>query len=600
LPSTTESSAASGVAPRVVFGLLVLATVAAFFVTQRLKRSDPVVRNISLPVFVSPNGDHRKDRAKIAFKLPKADHVTVSIVNAGGDEVRRLADRHLRRGKHYFVWNGRDGSGVVPPDGFYYLRVVLGGQNRGTITRRGVRLVTKPPAARLLSVTPARVSTGGGRAAAPVTIRFSGPSNPPPIFSVFRTDLPGRPKRVAHFLGTRGSTTGTWDGRVGGRRAPAGTYAFAVVARNRAYVRGTSPRRLPPTPARAAPRTGVTIAGPAAAPPLEPVRAGSVARVGLVGASGRVRWSLTALGARKPLRRGRAGASVTLRVGVPSRARTGVYVLRVSTRSAGSTTAPLAVRGRTTGRVLVVLPAIAWQGLNPVDDDADGFPDTLDDARSVPLGRPFASGRPPAGFGSDVAPLLRFLDGRRLRYDLTTDVALAHRRGPRLGRARPGVVFAGSERWFTEPLDSELRDYVEAGGRVASFGTDSFRRTVAVTATALSAPGPAQETNALGEQTAAAGSAAAPLVVGPDALGLFAGTDNFVGLFTRFEQSEGRVQGAAVQSSAGRDPAKPAFVAYKLGSGLVVRVGTPQWSAALASDSEVGTVTEALWSLLSR
>jgi hypothetical protein len=250
--------------------------------------------------------------------------------------------------------------------------------------------------------------------------------------------------------------------------------------------------------------------------------------------------------------------------------------------------------------VLVVLPAITWQGLNPVDDDGDGFPDTLDDAPAVPLARPFASGRLPAGLGTEIKPLLRFLAARRLSYDLTTDLALARGTGPQLDH-RKGVVFAGSERWFTEPLDARLRRYVEQGGRVASFGTDSLRRTVALTPTQLSDPSPAQDTNPLGEQTAPASSAAAPLVVNPgDSLGLFAGTDGFVGLFTRFEQSRRRVSGANLESSAGRDPQHPAFVAYQLGRGLVVRVGTPQWSASLSNDPEVARVTTNLWSLLSR
>jgi hypothetical protein len=199
-----------------------------------------------------------------------------------------------------------------------------------------------------------------------------------------------------------------------------------------------------------------------------------------------------------------------------------------------------------------------------------------------------------------VAPLLRFLDASKLPYDLTTDVALARGTGPQF-EGRPGVVFAGSERWFNEPLDGRLRAYADGGGRVASFGTDSFRSTLVITPTELSGPSPPQATNTLGEQTAPASSAAAPLVVNPgDTLGLFARTDGFVGLFEHFEQSQQRVAGADLLSSAGRDPAKPAFVAYKLGSGTVIRVGTSQWSAALSSDPEVANVTSSIWSYLSR
>ena len=38
--------------------------------------------------------------------------------------------------------------------------------------------------------------------------------------------------------------------------------------------------------------------------------------------------------------------------------------------------------------VLVVLPALTWQGANPVDDTGDGLPNTLGAGRSVRLDRP--------------------------------------------------------------------------------------------------------------------------------------------------------------------------------------------------------------------
>src|SRR3954452_16644980 len=243
---------------KVVFALLVVATVGAFFVTQRLKRSAPVIRHVMLPLYISPNGDGRKDTAVIRFRLPKADdRVTVSMVDANGDEVRRLADRRLGKGRHHFVWNGRDSSAAILPDGFYYLRVVLGGQGRGTITRRGIHLVTAKPVPSLLPASPARIHTG---AREPVTVRFSGPASPAPVFSVYRTDA-GAPRLVRRFAGAVRSTSGTWDGRVGGRPAPAGTYAFAVTVENRALVAGTAPQKLPPNPAGARPNTGVTIGG---------------------------------------------------------------------------------------------------------------------------------------------------------------------------------------------------------------------------------------------------------------------------------------------------------------------------------------------------
>jgi murein DD-endopeptidase MepM/ murein hydrolase activator NlpD len=370
-----------------------------------------------------------------------------------------------------------------------------------------------------------------------------------------------------------------------------------VTVQNRALVAGSAPAKLPPTANAAVGGTGVTVAGAEASGPLTPVRAGSVARVHLPGVHGRVRYRLTRIGDSTPLRRGQTGAQAG-RIGVPGRARTGLYTLRMRT-PAGPAALPLAIRGRASGRLLVVLPAISWQGLNPADDDADGFPNTLNDSPEVALNRPLALGRLPAALRRETAPLLAFLDRRGLRYDLTTDLALAQGSGPRIG-SRPGVLFAGSALWLTEALDRDLRGYVERGGRVASFGTDAFRRTVGVNSAQLTSPSQRQETNVFGEQTAPATSAAAPLVVSSDSLGLFAGSDGFIGLFTRFEQQRALVGGARTVSAAGRDRAHPAFVAYRLGKGIVVRVGTPQWAAALGSDSEVQAITRSTWELLSR
>jgi flagellar hook assembly protein FlgD len=579
----------------VVFGLLAVATVGAFFVTQRLKRGSAVVKKISTPLYVSPNGDGRKDTAHISFRLPKGDRVTVAIVDGAGDEVRRLVDdRKLGRGPHSVVWSGRDNSGSVPPDGRYYLRVILRGQGRATTAPRGILLITTPPRPKLVSVSPQRIRPGGRP---DVSIRFSGPTSPPPLFSVYRTG-DGPPRLVHRFAGARGSNVGHWDGTdANGRPVPPGTYAVAVTVQNRALVNGSAPAQLPPTPKTAVRGTGVTVAGAEATAPLEPVRAGRVVRIHIPGVRGRVRYTLTRLGESRPLRHAVARAPVA-RIGIPRRARTGLYTLRLRT-AAGQAASPLVVRGHGGGKVLVVLPAIAWQGLNPADDDANGFPNTLADSQEVALNRPFALGRLPAAIRRETAPLLAFLDRRHLAYDLTTDLALAHGGGPRIA-GHSGILFAGSELWLSEDLDSELRRYVEDGGRVASFGTDAFRRTVTVGPATLSGPSGRQQTNVFGEQTAFASSAAAPIVVSRDALGLFGGSDGFVGLFTRFEQQRALVAGASAVVAAGRDPKHPAFVAYRLGKGIVVRAGTPQWAAALGSDSEVQAVTRSTWDLLSR
>jgi N,N-dimethylformamidase beta subunit-like protein len=301
---------------------------------------------------------------------------------------------------------------------------------------------------------------------------------------------------------------------------------------------------------------------------------------------------------------GRVGGR--FRVHIPPKMRTGVYVLRVRSGRQRAVW-PLAVAGlpprsaRGEARPLVVLPALTWQGLNRVDDDANGFADRLPFSTSVRVDRPFRDGALPERFNAEVSPLLRWLDREKLPYDLTTDLALARHEGPALGNA-PGVAFAGSELWLPEEILKRLRDYVADGGRLASFGADSFKREVTLKGQVMSDPTPPRRENALGERTRLVRTSEAPLTVFEDNLGLFEGVSGFVGNFTVFEPSLGLPESARRLSEAGRDPGEPAFVAFGLGGGVVVRSGTPQWARELnesALSLELPQVTKRIWTLIS-
>jgi hypothetical protein len=41
-------------------------------------------------------------------------------------------------------------------------------------------------------------------------------------------------------------------------------------------------------------------------------------------------------------------------------------------------------------------------------------------------------------------------------------------------------------------------------------------------------------------------------------------------------------------------------VAYRLGKGMVLRTGLPQWTVRLGSDQETAAVTRRMWTLLSQ
>jgi hypothetical protein len=251
--------------------------------------------------------------------------------------------------------------------------------------------------------------------------------------------------------------------------------------------------------------------------------------------------------------------------------------------------------------VLVVVPAITWQGVNQVDDDNDGFPNTLGAGEDVDIGRPFAHGFAPAGLKDSIDPLLRFLAREKTPYDITTDLALAQGRDPGF-IGHKGVLFVGDETWLPSQIDVALRNYVQNGGRVASFGTDAFRRQVGLAGNQLVNPSRPERFNVFGEQVDEARIEQAPMAVNqPDTLGLFQDVANGVfGDFNYFEQSQRLVGGAQILSSAGRDPQHPAFIAYRLGKGIVVRSGSREWGPDLAGSVELTDVTRRVWSLLSR
>ena len=143
-----------------VFALLVLATLAAFAFSQRLKRDPLVLDRVTFvaaprihpkapPVRAfTPNGDCRYDRIRIRFRTTQSDRGTVQVVKPGGKLILTLArDTYLQRYRfHTFYWDGRMRSDGIAPPGRYKLRVKLLDQDR----------VLVPPGSMKLHKAPAR------------------------------------------------------------------------------------------------------------------------------------------------------------------------------------------------------------------------------------------------------------------------------------------------------------------------------------------------------------------------------------------------------------------------------------------------------------
>jgi hypothetical protein len=129
-----------------VFALLVLATVAAFAWSQRLKRDPLVLDRVTFGTAASrtftPNGDCRFDRERIRFRVTRSDHAVVQIVKPGGHLVLTLARGAYLKRYHFFTyyWNGRSRNDGIAPPGRYKLRIKLLGQGRILVPPGVIRL----------------------------------------------------------------------------------------------------------------------------------------------------------------------------------------------------------------------------------------------------------------------------------------------------------------------------------------------------------------------------------------------------------------------------------------------------------------------------
>jgi hypothetical protein len=306
------------------------------------------------------------------------------------------------------------------------------------------------------------------------------------------------------------------------------------------------------------------------------------------------------VGDRSIRKRGRGTRSRRVRFTAPA-GKSGLYLFDVRTRSR-HTAAPFAVQSRQQHPVLVVLPVTTWQGLNPVDDDGDGRPDTLAAGLPVRIARPFVKDGVPAQVRRGEALLLAELDRKGRRYDLTTDVALARGEGPTLDGHR-GVILAGDARWLDARVARSLRSFVRAGGRLLSVGTESLRRSVTLTlggrAIMPTLPTPR---DLFGARLRPIVRLPAPVTVVNviDDIDLFAGTAGQFGGIDAFEQTlDVRGGSSAIAAAAAtQDGARQVIVASRLGDGLVIRPGLPDFSAKVHDDPELAELLDRVWTML--
>ena len=380
--------------------------------------------------------------------------MTVDVVDADGgaraparDGRRRARSRPIR-----LTWDGRTDDGARAPDGLYRLRIAL--RRQGRVVDRPVadRTSTRPPSpivARRPAIEPP--IGGPGHRAPGQPVRTVRGVSPLPAHGRSRSGAPtsSRRARSPRFEPAAGKRSAVWDGLVDGAPAPPGTYIVVPTVEDRAGNLGIGARR-----AAAAAGRGPRPAGrhrPATRRPAA-ARAGARGRARATSSSTRgagtsagacAAWAAGACGAKG---RGRAGQAAVgearraaCRASTCSRSATARYATRVPVPGA-------VIRAgddprRAAGDLLARAPT-------PSTTTATACPTrsrTAGPCASHPRGcsRVGRTGCPPAS-PTRSAPLLAFLDRARIRYDVTTDLALVGSRSPRAGD-RKGVLLRRRE-----------------------------------------------------------------------------------------------------------------------------------------------------------
>jgi hypothetical protein len=186
-----------------------VATAAAFFVTERLKLERSPVQGTRVTEAFSPVCDCTTNEALISFRLRRPERVSMDVVRKGAVVRELLVSQRLGRGRHHFVWNGRDDAGALAHDGAYRIRLHLARGRTITLPNR-IALDTTAPVVHVV------------RPAHPLLFSPDGDGYSDGVRVAYRLSEPGRARLYVNGkLVVRGhsqATTGqlAWYGRARG------------------------------------------------------------------------------------------------------------------------------------------------------------------------------------------------------------------------------------------------------------------------------------------------------------------------------------------------------------------------------------------------
>lgn len=205
---------------------MLVATSAAFVVTEKLKLTLNPIRGPQVDKIFSPVCDCTTSTASITFRLREPDRVSVEIVDSDGDTVRELArNRPQGRAAVTYSWDGRDGAGRVVAEGTYRPRIHLDRERRTIVMPNPIRVDLTPPRVVTFTARPLVISPDGDGRSDRAKIRYR-------VSERAHVELYVDDTRAIRKLGAQPRGTMNWAGVAGGEPLPEGVYTLRLLARD--------------------------------------------------------------------------------------------------------------------------------------------------------------------------------------------------------------------------------------------------------------------------------------------------------------------------------------------------------------------------------
>ena len=224
-----------GVVAAAMLALFVIA-LGVFLLPFAFPTPPPIVTRFQATQLFSPDGDGRRDVARVNLRLHEPSDVTIEI-QRDGEHVAWVLDG-ARRARGFFseTWDGRDDRGLPVPDGTYAIRLSARSGRKEFNKPRKIVVDTAAPRPATMTVASATLSEPGrgecrlelvSRDPASVVLQARAPGATTPV-----RRLGARPVRAD------GTIRWLWDGRdTAGAAVPPGLYvieaALSDAARNR-------------------------------------------------------------------------------------------------------------------------------------------------------------------------------------------------------------------------------------------------------------------------------------------------------------------------------------------------------------------------------